>query len=248
LVPTEELGLKMSPVNVVTVEMLAGLPEPVRKYLKWSKVLGKPLVRRVTVKQTGRIRQSPQKPWMQFRATESYSIDPPGFVWDASAGYGRLPLFTVRDSYADGKGSMRVKLAGLFPVVNARGSEMDHSCAIRFLNEMMWFPSAFLHSNISWQAIDDNSAEVSLLAHARTVSAKLFFDPDGRITNFFARRYKDIGTDSEPTRWSTPITAYRTFCGLRLPAAGQAVWHLESGDFTYIDLRVDEITYDSDGS
>jgi len=98
LVPAEELGLKMSPVNVVTVEMLAGLPEPVRKYLKWSKVLGKPLVRRVTVKQTGRIRQSPQKPWMQFRATESYSIDPPGFVWDASAGYGRLPLFTVRDS------------------------------------------------------------------------------------------------------------------------------------------------------
>jgi hypothetical protein len=82
----------------------------------------------------------------------------------------------------------------------------------------------------------------------RTVSAKLFFDPDGRITNFFARRYQDIGTDSEPTLWSTPITAYRTFCGLRLPAAGQAVWHLESGDFTYMDLRVDEITYDSDGS
>jgi hypothetical protein len=94
---------------------------------------------------------------------------------------------------------------------------MDHSSAVRFLNEMMWFPSAFLHSNISWRAIDDNSAEVSLVAHARTVSAKLFFDPDGRITNFFARRYKDIGTDSEPTLWSTPITAYRTFCGLRLP-------------------------------
>ena len=52
---------------------------------------------------------------MQFRAMESYSIDPPGFVGNAKARRGHFPLFTVQDSYADGKGAMRVKLAGLFP-------------------------------------------------------------------------------------------------------------------------------------
>ncbi len=180
---------------------------------------------------------------MRFRATETYSLDPPGFVWKAKAYRGGLPLLTVRDSYVEGRGGMRVRLAGLFPIVNASGPELDHSSAVRFLNEMMWFPSAFLRPNITWTAIDDTSAEVSLTDQGRSVSGKLYFAPDGRPTNFISRRYKDIGTGSEPQLWSTPITAYGTFCGLRLPAAGQAVWHLESGDFTYIDLRVEEITY-----
>jgi hypothetical protein len=57
----------------VTAEMLRGLPSSVRKHLEFSGVVGKPLVRTVTVKQTGKIRQSPEKPWMQFRATETFS-------------------------------------------------------------------------------------------------------------------------------------------------------------------------------
>jgi hypothetical protein len=181
---------------------------------------------------------------MRFRATETYSLDPPGFVWNAKAYRGGFPLLTVRDSYVEGRGGMRVRLAGLFPIVNADGPELDHSGAVRFLNEMMWFPSAYLCPKVRWKAIDDSSAEVSFIAYGRTASAKLFFAPDGRVTNFVGRRYKDISADSEPQLWSTPITAYGTFCGLRLPAAGQAVWHLASGDFTYIDLRVEEIKYD----
>jgi uncharacterized protein DUF6544 len=237
----------MSSATIITRDMLASLPEPVRRYLEFSGVMGKPLVNRVLIKQTGRIRQGPQKPWMQFRATESYSIDLPGFVWDARAGYGWFPLFTVQDSYTNGHGGMRVRLAGLVPIVNARGPEMDHSSAVRFLNEMMWFPSAYLRPNIAWAAIDASSAEASFTAHGRTVSAKLSFDADGRVTNFLARRYQHTGRDFELLPWSTPLTTYGTFCGLRLPVAGQAVWHLESGDFTYIDLRVEEITYDSCG-
>ena len=56
------------------------------------------------------------------------------------------------DSYVEGRGAMRVILTGLFPIVNANGPELDHSSAVRFLNEMMWFPSAFLRPNITWTA------------------------------------------------------------------------------------------------
>ncbi len=237
--------MKSSSTGTVTPDMLAPFPEPVRRYLEFSGVVGKPLVRSVVVRQTGKIRRSPEKPWMPFRARESYLIDPPGFVWDAKARRGGLPLITVRDSYADGKGAMRVKLAGLFPIVNAHGPELDHSSAVRFLNEMMWFPSAFLRPNLTWTAVDANSAEVSFVAYGKTVSAKICFDPDGRITNFLARRYQHTRKEFQLLPWSTPITGYGTFSGLKLPAAGQAVWHLESGDFTYIDLQVEEITYDS---
>jgi hypothetical protein len=238
--------MNRSSAAIITTEMLSTLPEPVRRYFEFSGVVGKPLVRAVTIKQSGRICQAPDKPWMRFRATETYSLDPPGFIWKAKAHRGGFTLFTVRDSYVEGRGGMRVKLAGLFPLVNASGPELDHSSAVRFLNEMMWFPSGYLRPNITWTVIDDTSAEVSLTAYGRSVSGKMYFAPDGRPTNFISRRYKDIGPGSEPQLWSTPATSYGLFCGLNLPIGGQAVWHLESGDFTYIDVRVEEITYDSD--
>jgi hypothetical protein len=181
---------------------------------------------------------------MQFRATESYSVDPPSFTWDARVGYGRLSLLAVRDSYVDGKGAVRVRLANWFQLLKATGPKVDDSSAVRFLSEVVWFPSAFLGKSFAWTAVDDSSAQVSFSAYGRSVSGRLYFAADGRPTNFVSKRYKDV-RDSEPLSWSTPATAYGTFCGLTLPSGGQAVWHLESGDFTYIDLRVDEISYDS---
>jgi uncharacterized protein DUF6544 len=72
--------MKNSPATVITSKMLADLPAPVRRYFEFSGVAGKPLVRTVTVKQTGRIRESLEKPWMQFRATETMLITHIGCV------------------------------------------------------------------------------------------------------------------------------------------------------------------------
>jgi hypothetical protein len=229
---------------IVTREMLRRLPSPVQRYLEFSGVVGKPLVRTAVVRQTGRIRLGPQKRWMQFRATESYSVDPPRFVWDARVGYGPLPFLSVRDSYVEGKGAVRAKLAGLFSVVDATGPLVDYSSAVRFLSEVVWFPSAFLGPSFAWTAIDETSAEVSFTAYGRSVSGTLRLAPDGRPTTFVSQRYKDVFSDSQPLGWSTPATAYGRLCGLNLPIRGQGVWHLESGDFTYIDVQVKEITYD----
>jgi hypothetical protein len=234
-----------SPAASVTTEMLACLPEPVRKYLAFSGVVGKPVVRTAIVNQIGRIRLGPGKRWMKFQATESYSVDPPSFVWDARVGYGPIPVLTVRDSYVDGRGAIRAKLFNLLSVIRASGPPVDESSAVRFLSEVVWFPSAFLHPNFAWTAIDENSAQVSFTAYGRTVSGKLIIAPDGKPTNFISRRYKDV-KDPEPLLWSTPATAYGRFCGLNLPVGGQGVWHFESGDFTYIDVRVEEIGYDSE--
>jgi hypothetical protein len=95
---------------IVTAEMLAALPAPVQRYMNFSGVVGKPLFRRVLVRQTGRIRLGPEKRWMQFNATESYSVDPPSFTWNARVGYARLSLLAVRNSYVDGRGTLQVRL------------------------------------------------------------------------------------------------------------------------------------------
>jgi hypothetical protein len=54
---------------------------------------------------------------------------------------------------------------------------------------MIWFPSAFLADNISFQAVDDSSAPVNLTDHGRNATATLFFDKQGRLTDFVAKRW-----------------------------------------------------------
>src|SRR5690606_11033865 len=47
------------PAGVVTDTMLSDLPEPVRRYLAYSGIVGKPMAGTVHLKQTGRMRLSP---------------------------------------------------------------------------------------------------------------------------------------------------------------------------------------------
>lgn len=231
--------------QIVTAEMLQELPHPVRRYLTYTGVVGRPMVKTVRLKQEGRIRQDEQQPWMEIAAEEYYTVSPPTFVWRAGARMGGipLPLARVRDRYAGGKGNMLITLGGLLPMDDARGPEMDQGSMMRYLNEIMWFPAAFLGDNITWEEVDDHSARVTLTDSGQSVTGLMTFDEDGRLTNFVADRYRDSGEGSELVTWSTPIAEYGQFEGLRLPVRGSGVWHLDSGDLTYIELKITDIQY-----
>jgi len=233
--------------QVVTEEMLAVLPEPVQRYLSYTGVVGKPLVRTVWLRQAGRIRQDVSQPWMEYIAEQYYSIAPPAFVWDATARMYGVPAVKVRDRYAHGRGHMLMRVGGLLPVVDERGPEMDQGALMRFLNEMMWFPTAFLGENVTWRAIDDDSAEVTLTDGDTSVTATLHFDGEGRLTNFVGSRYRTVPGGYDLETWSTPITGYGEFEGLRLPVRGQGVWDLASGDLVYVEPEVREVVYDPAG-
>ena len=74
--------------------------------------------------------------------------------------------------------------------------------------------------------------------------AKFCFDAEGRLIDFHADRYRDIGEGRFAlTRWSTPIREYARLGGLRLPAGGAGVWHLPQGDFEYIEIRALRVEY-----
>jgi len=79
-----------------------------------------------------------------------------------------------------------------------------------------------------------------------SVSAVFCFDNEGKTTNFIAERARS--TDEGKlvrTRWSTPISEYKTYRnGLRLPSKGAAVWPLDSGEYSYIKLEITDIEYD----
>jgi hypothetical protein len=237
-------GATPSRAGVVTEQMLADLPEPVRRYLRYAGVVGKPSPRTVWLHQKGRMRPGPGQPWMPLAAEEHYSVQPPGFVWAGTLRLGGLPVGRARDMYAGGKGRMLVKVASLWPVVDASGEQTDQGSMMRYLSEMIWFPAAFLGDNIAFETIDDTSARVTLTDHGRTAAGTLVFDREGRLTDFVAKRYRTPDASS-PEAWSTPITGYGEYEGLKLPSRGKAIYRLPGGDFEYIEVTITGLHHDT---
>lgn len=233
---------------IVTEEMLQKLPDPVKRYLEYTGVVGKPMVQTVRLKQVGKIRKDTTQPWMNFEAKQYYSVSSPAFVWIAYMKIFGLPLIRVRDYYMEGRGNILVKALSLFTVADSGGEKMNQGAMMRYLNEMMWFPSAYLGKNISFESIDASSARVTLRDMGKSVTATMYFDGEGRLTNFIAPRYRDMGNGRfELENWSTPIREYGEFEGLRLPIKGAGVWNLREGDLEYIDVTITDFKYNPEG-
>ena len=161
--------MKKNDHRIITPEMLEHLPEPVQHYLTCTGVVGYPWIENVRLKQIGKFRQGPDQPWMPLTAQEFYTTDPPSLLWNARFKIAGLPLVRARDRYQGGHGHMFGKLAGLFTVFDVCGEQLDQATMIRYLNEIMWFPTAYLGDNILWEAQDDASARVTFprpLVHA----------------------------------------------------------------------------------
>jgi hypothetical protein len=232
-----------SPVPVVTEAMIDALPPPAQRYFRNAAVVDQPIPRLVRLKQTGRIRSSADAGWMTFEADETYSVNPPGFVWRAYFPAPLTPMVLGRDEYLEGNGSIVMKLLAAMPVADEHGAELGPAGLMRYLNEMMWFPAAMLGPNVSIAAIDDTSFRLRIADRGMTAEATLFVDEAGRLTNFRARRFNSATRQLET--WETPITGYGTLSGLQLPVSGWAVWKLADGDFAYIELDVTELTYEN---
>ena len=235
----------MHDAHQVAQDQLEGLPPPVRRYLRYTGVVGTPWIHDAVLTQTGRFRQGPNRAWMPMTAEQIYTTGPPSFVWDARFKVAGLPLLRARDEYRSGHGHMRGKLAGLFTIFDVRGEKLDQGAMLRYLSEMIWFPTAFLGDNVTWQARDEHSAEVTLEDGGRSVSACMTIDPEGRPVELTAMRYREVDGDFSLDPWSTPITGYGVRSGLNLPTRASAVWKLPSGDLPYIDLEIGEVKYNS---
>jgi len=233
--------------KVVTEDDIRDLPEPVQRYLRYTGIIGRQRAAFVRLKQTGAMRTKPDGKWFPLKAEEYYTVDNPGFVWKGRMAIAPLISAEAQDMYLNGQGNMHVKLMSAMNIVNAEGKEMDEASLMRYFNEMQWFPSSLVSGNVKWEAIDANSARSTLTDRGMTVSALFCFDKEGKITNFIAERGRSTdGGKVVRTTWSTPISEYGTYGnGLRLPSKGEAIWHLDSGEFSYIKLEITEVEYDN---
>jgi hypothetical protein len=230
---------------LVTEEMLAGLPEPAGRYFRYSGVVGRPLVDTVHLRQACRMRPAPNGMSFPIVAEQWYSVEPPGFIWDATVPVAGVPVVRGRDGYLDGHGLMTIKAGSLVPVVDASGPEVDQAGLLRHLSEMTWFPSAFLRDRVTWEAIDHSTVRVSIADGDLRATGTLEIDAEGRLVAFRSERYAMVGKAFELRPWSAPTYGYGEFEGLRLPVRGGAVWTLPDGtEHPYIEVELLAVEYD----
>jgi hypothetical protein len=233
--------------RIITEADLAPLPDPVQRYLHYTGVIGKPQVRCARVVQSGVLRTAPSQNWMPIQAVQ-YSTLAGSFsrTWYAAAKKGPVALLKARDRYDNGAGHMLIKLFSLFTVADVRGPEIDISALLIFFNDMVMWPTAFLDKSLTWEAIDANSARATLRLFNRQASAILHFNACAELINFVTEeRYRSVGKDQLRTKWSTPLRNYREVNGFRIPTEGEAIWHLPEDDFCYIQIKLDEVLYDT---
>ena len=148
-----------------------------------------PLIATATFELAGTINMSETgENWKPFTSWQRAVIHRPGFLWN-----GRVALFpgvaaNVHDSYIAGVGTLHAALLGLFTVAQVQGGgEIARGELMRYFAEMVWYPTALLPSQgVHWEAVDDRSANATLVDGPVTLTLLFRFDEAGLITSVHA--------------------------------------------------------------
>lgn len=230
--------------TVISENDIAYLPEIVQKWMINSRIIGKPIVKTVRLKQLGTLRTNQNNKWMPFKATQYFNTVNPSFVWQTKVF--AMPLINLlgRDKFKDNKGEMLIKIVGLVPVVKESDNpEINSSAMLRYLAEICWFPSAALNEYLSWKTINANSAKATFTYKNQSVSGVFSFNNKGDFVSFETMRYYSSNNNYQLEKWLITINDYKVFHGIKIPSQCKITWKLKDGDFNWLNLEVISIDY-----
>jgi hypothetical protein len=95
-----------------------------------------------------------------------------------------LPVYVFR-RLVDGRATMRVRMAGAFPMVDARGDALDRSEAVTLFNDMrLLAPGTLIDKNIASEAVDDRTVRARFTNDGHTICRDSAVRRSGVLTNF----------------------------------------------------------------
>lgn len=230
-----------STVTIVTERDLEALPEPVRRWLRYSNVVGTRLPATVRLRQDGQF-QMDGRGWMPFSAEQYFTINPPGFLWKATFRMAPFVSVTGRDRYRAGEAGIEMRVLSLIAVARKSGGGLNQGALLRFLGEVQWFPAAALADYIAWEPVDADAARATMTWGGISASMAFRFDAVGRLVELAALRYNDSRGRNES--WVNRNDSDQEFGGIPVPVAGEARWDYQSGPYPYIRWRITTIEHD----
>ena len=227
----------------IMLDDLKNLPAPVEKWLEDSGILEEPAINYARSLQSAEMRLEDQGRWLSLTAEQYFTVDKPGFIWQAKINAAPLIHISGRDVYYQGKGNMLIKPLSLITIADSKGFEMDQGTLVRFLAEIVWIPSAALSDYITWEEVNQNSAQATMNFGDITASGVFTFNDRGEPIGFTAERYRDVDGEFEMETWSISMGNHQKFNGIKVPTTGEITWELEEGDFTWYKFEVEELEY-----
>lgn len=226
------------------LRQVEGLPAPAARYFRFALTPGRPLYRSARFEQVGEFAIRPGE-WRPMRAEQRFSIDPPGFVWNASIRLGPGLAMRVLDGYQGGAATMHGAVGGLVTIVNQRNTPgLAEGALLRWLAEAPWLPAALLSARgMRWTPIDDSTARATLVDAGLTVSMDAHFGPGSEITRITAQRYRDVNGRAVLTPFEGRFADYRPVDGMMIPTRIEGTWLLPEGPHPYFRARLSHVVY-----
>ncbi len=222
---------------------LEPLPEAAQRYLRFMRVVGRPRDWSFRLGFVGRFRRSRDERWMRCEAWQYNTRLSLARIFHLQLRFfGVIPVLG-RDTYAEGRGRMLIRLFDLITVGDGTGEAYDVGELVTYLNDgVMIAPTLLLVPEVQWHGVDERSFELSLADHGRAVRAKVIIDERGAPVDFETtdRFYADPKDPAKATRcrWTTPIAGWQEVGGRTLPTAGKAVWHPEGEpELAYAEIQ-----------
>lgn len=229
---------------LVTQSSLENLPIPVKRWLKNSGVVGKPYIATAKILQRAQLKMKPdQEQWLPATATQFTNLQVPAFIWNVEVKMNGFLSFFGRDKLVDGNGTMLIKLNSLFDIVNESGPKISEGSMQRYLGELVWFPTLALSEHITWQSVNDTTAIATLNYQGNEVSGTFSFNAEGDFIQFSTWRFMGNEANAPRYEWVLEVQDYQFFEGYKIPSQMTATWKLPEGDWTWLKLQIDDVTY-----
>lgn len=222
--------------SLFTEEDIKDLPFPVQKYFKNCGYLGKPKMSymKATFKDVDFYMSADKK--IKIDYTQYNFVDKPDrFAFIDSSLFG-IP-FEGLDSYKDGVGSMKGRLAKVIQLFDQRGAAMDKASLVTFLAECLVVPNAALQDYIQWEEIDSTHVKATINYYGISASGIFTFDENGLMLSFKTgdRVATNMDGSARQADWSAIILDYQTVNGIKQPKTLQSIWHYPEGDNIYFN-------------
>jgi len=220
----------------------------VQRYFRAVLTDGQPIIGAATIEMAGTMNMSATaEQWKPFTSHQRVVTRRPGFLWDAQVDmFPGVPARVV-DSYVAGQGQLIAKLLGLFTVADAHGGgELARGEFMRYFAEAAWYPTVLLPSQgVRWQAVDDASANATIVDGPITLTLLFRFNEAGLIAYVRAdSRGAGVGKDIVMLPWDCGLSNYQPQDGMLLPMTGEAAWMRPEGRKAYFVGHVKKLSHE----
>lgn len=217
---------------------LTDLPEPVGRYFRRVLKNNQPFISYVRLTHNGQFKAGLDKDWANIRGEQYFTTKKPGFIWK-----GTTAMFTARDMYLSDHGRLIVTLFLLYNIVDGKGENYDEGELQRWVGESVWFPTNLLPGErIHWSPIDADSAKLSFQYRSVAFAFIVTFNEIGEITQMETQRFMG---DENRRNWLIKLADYKELNDVSVPTTTEAIWKLETGEFSYAKFNVTVLEYDT---